>query len=530
MDTLKKILHVIKVIYGVVFAIAGLMLIFVPKDPSSDTATIVFGVIFCFGVAALLLKPGKKETPPAKPVQPTPEPVTSPISNNISSAQGYEAGEQCVVCKTDDMQVDNSVYNPSSKPEDIEHLEKEIALLREQLSPGQNKLVDIRQDIEKSKAEKHKLDDKIKKQRKCLKEIKNEIVETEDVALMQSFGLYTPRYDFMRADEYRSRLLEIRAQQKEAIRDGTAVRGSTAWAIDGSIKKGSKMVADMQKLLLRAFNAECDDIVEHVRYNNIEASEKRITASTDAISKLGQMMDIGITSYYYRLKVDELHLAFEWQQKKQQEKEEQREARAELKEAQRLARELEEERRKLEKEQTHYQNALVKINAQLLQATGDEAAAIEEKKAHIEQQLDKIDTAFKEVDYREANQRAGYVYIISNIGAFGENVYKIGMTRRLDPSDRVDELGDASVPFKFDIHAMIFSDDAPKLEAALHNAFADRKLNFVNQRREFFNVTLDEIKKVVKENFDKSVEFTDTPPAEQYRESLLLRAQANANT
>lgn len=128
-----------------------------------------------------------------------------------------------------------------------------------------------------------------------------------------------------------------------------------------------------------------------------------------------------------------------------------------------------------------------------------------------------------DVEYREANQRAGYVYVISNIGAFGENVYKIGMTRRLDPMDRIDELGDASVPFKFDVHAMIFSDGAPKLEAALHNAFADKKLNFVNQRREFFNVSLEEIKQVVRDNFDKSVEFVEIPPAEQYRESLLLR-------
>ena len=129
----------------------------------------------------------------------------------------------------------------------------------------------------------------------------------------------------------------------------------------------------------------------------------------------------------------------------------------------------------------------------------------------------------KDIDYREANQRAGYVYIISNIGAFGENVYKIGMTRRLDPQDRVDELGDASVPFNFDVHAMIFSDDAPALETALHKAFEDRKLNMVNTRREFFNVTLDEIKEVVKENFDKTVEFVDVPDAEQFRVSQKMK-------
>ena len=121
--------------------------------------------------------------------------------------------------------------------------------------------------------------------------------------------------------------------------------------------------------------------------------------------------------------------------------------------------------------------------------------------------------------------KADYVYIISNIGAFGENIYKIGMTRRLNPQDRIDELGDASVPFNFDVHAMIFSDNAPALEAALHKAFEDRKLNMVNKRREFFYVTLEEIKDVIKKNFDKTVEFFEIPDAEQYRVSQKMRGQ-----
>lgn len=188
------------------------------------------------------------------------------------------------------------------------------------------------------------------------------------------------------------------------------------------------------------------------------------------------------------------------------------EYRARMREEAKLAKEIEEERKKLEKEQRHYQNALHKIDAQLAGASEADRADIEHKREELVQQLQKIDQAFKDVDCREANQRAGYVYIISNVGAFGENVYKIGMTRRLDPMERMDELGDASVPFDFDVHAMIFFDDAPKLEAALHNAFADRKLNFVNQRREFFRVTLDEIKAVMRANFDKTVEFVDSPP------------------
>lgn len=406
---------------------------------------------------------------------------------------------------------------------------QEIELLKSQLSQEQLESVDWAKKIEQQKLQLTDIQKELAAARCELQKVKEQIIETDEAVLFQSFGIYTPLYSFMNSDEYKARLLEIRAKQKDMIKAKTAVSGSTNWTVNGNAAKGKKMVADMQKLLLRAFNSECDDVIEHVKYNNIEASEKRIGASRDAISKLGAMMDVSITPLYYRLKIEELYLAFEYQRKKQQEKEEQKEARARMREEAKLAKEIEEERKKLEKEQKHYQNALKKIIEQLKDARDEDRAAIEEKKEEIETQLQKIDSDFKNVDYREANQRAGYVYVISNIGAFGENVYKIGMTRRLDPMDRVDELGDASVPFDFDVHAMIFSDDAPKLEAALHKAFASRKLNFVNQRREFFNVTLDEIKQVVKENFDKSVEFIDLAPAEQYRESLLLKKQMYPN-
>lgn len=417
--------------------------------------------------------------------------------------------------------------------EEIARLNAEMQNMREAMPSESHTLNDINREIASSREELEQVEKTLKLRQqelndavKELQQAKEQIVETNEEVLMQSFGLYTPRYSFMNSDEYKARLLEIRAEQKDMIKNKTAVTGNSNWTVNNSAAKGKKMVSDMQKLLLRAFNSECDDVIEHVKYNNIEASEKRITTSREAISKLGIIMEVSIQPKYYRLKIEELHLAFEYAQKKQQEKEEQKEARARMREEAKLAKEIEEERKKLEKEQQHYQNALERINAQLAAASEGDRAAIEEKKAELVAQLDKIDKEFKDVDYREANQRAGYVYVISNIGAFGENVYKIGMTRRLDPQDRVDELGDASVPFNFDVHAMIFSDDAPRLEAALHNAFADRKLNFVNQRREFFNVSLDEIKKVVKENYDRSVEFVELAPAEQYRESIKLREEA----
>ena len=283
------------------------------------------------------------------------------------------------------------------------------------------------------------------------------------------------------------------------------------------------MVSDTQKLLLRAFNTECDEIIGKVKYTNFDASLNRIYKSAETISKLGVIMNIAITKNYLDAKVKELRLAFEYQQKKQEEKEEAKAAREEQREQAKIQREIEEQKKKIEKEQTHYQTAFEKLMNQL--SENPENEELLKKKAELELKLSDIDIALSDIDYRQANMKAGYVYIISNIGAFGENIYKIGMTRRLDPQERVDELGDASVPFKFDVHAMIFSDDAPALEAALHRAFEDRKVNMVNQRREFFNVTLDEIKKVVRENFDKTVEFTDVPDAEQYRISQKMRTK-----
>jgi len=199
--------------------------------------------------------------------------------------------------------------------------------------------------------------------------------------------------------------------------------------------------------------------------------------------------------------------------------------REQMREEAKLQREIEEQRRKIEKEQNHYQNALLKIENQIKTASESERAELLAKKQEIENALTGIDKALKDVDYRQANQRAGYVYVVSNIGAFGENVYKIGMTRRLNPEERIDELGDASVPFDFDIHAMIFCEDAPALESALHKAFENKKLNWINTRREFFNVTLDEIKSVVKANYDKTAEFIDFAEAEQFRTSQILKKE-----
>jgi hypothetical protein len=235
-------------------------------------------------------------------------------------------------------------------------------------------------------------------------------------------------------------------------------------------------------------------------------------------------MNAGITEAYKRLKYEELYLAFEYQQKKQEEKEEAKRVREELREQQKLEQEIRQAREKIAKERRHYQQAIKELESKLQEASSDtDRLAIEQKLDEIRGQYSELEKEEKAIDYREQNAKAGYVYIVSNIGAFGENVYKIGMTRRLEPMDRIDELGDASVPFSFDVHAMIFSDNAPSLEAKLHEHFHNTRINKMNRRKEFFRAEINEIEKVVKENYDKVVDIVKDPPAEQYRESL--RAQ-----
>ena len=428
---------------------------------------------------------------------------------DIFKGKQYKAELEDLQQKHEDLQ---TLMTPEMQ--DAFALQSKIRELEKEIADQNNQISKLQKEISKRETSINKLD-------QTISEKKSEIIWLDDEILVQEFGLYQPQFDFANSLDYKEKLAEVRARQKDLIKDKKAVSGATNWTVNGNASQGKKMVSDTQKLLLRAFNSECDELVSKVKYTNFDASLNKIHKSAEAISKLGTTMDIAITKKYLDLKVKELRLAFEYQQKKQEEKEEQKAARAEMREAARLQKEIEAQRKKIEKEQTHYQTAYEKLLKQLEEDPDN--IDLLAKKSELENQLTDIDKAIKDIDYREANQRAGYVYIISNIGAFGENVFKIGMTRRLDPQDRVDELGDASVPFNFDVHAMIFSDDAPALEAALHKAFEDRKLNMVNTRREFFNATLDEIKEVVKKNFDKTVEFIDVPDAEQFRVSQKMK-------
>lgn len=357
-----------------------------------------------------------------------------------------------------------------------------------------------------------------------LEEKQNSLIELEEALLLQDVGLYTPQYSFANSTDYKSRLEECRNKQKELIKGKKAAICNTKWSVNGDLAQGRKMVNDKIKEAVLMFNTECENAIDKVKYSNYESMKKRIDRMFEKLNRLNETQDIRITTEYLALKHEELALAFEYAMKVQEEKEYIREQREIERENAKVQKEIEEERKRIAKEKAHYENVLHRLQEQLEETITDpeKYEAITERIADVDNELSSLEEALKQVDYRQANERAGYVYVISNIGAFGDNIYKIGMTRRLDPMERIAELSTASVPFPYDVHALVFSADAPKLESALHNAFAEYRVNRVNTRKEFFKVPLEEIERVVRENHDRTVDFQYIPAAEQYRETKAM--------
>jgi Domain of unknown function (DUF4041)/Meiotically up-regulated gene 113 len=344
-----------------------------------------------------------------------------------------------------------------------------------------------------------------------LHELRKEVVTTEETALLQEAGVYRYHHPLSDSVAYQGALKTLQAEIKAMTKkDGGAVYGNTNWTVNGSLPQGRKMVRDFSKLMLRAYNAEADNLVRSLKPYKLPAASERLNKVVTTIARLGQTMDINISSAYHQLRIRELQLTADYRQKQSEEKEREREEKERLREERAAQKEMEREKARLEKERQHYLNSL-----EALKAKGDAEAV-----SRHEAELETIQRAIEDVDYRAANIRAGYVYVISNIGSFGEGVVKVGLTRRLEPMDRVRELGDASVPFRFDVHAMLFSQDAVGIEASLHDRLADRRLNRINTRREFFRAEPDEVKTHLLDMDADLLSWTEVPEALEYRQSI----------
>ncbi|HEY5960496.1 MAG TPA: DUF4041 domain-containing protein, partial [Polyangiaceae bacterium] len=327
---------------------------------------------------------------------------------------------------------------------------------------------------------------------------RQELGELYERVSLQDVGLLAPRFNFGEAVEYQMRLDHVRAEQATAIKNGSAAQCDTNWTIGGSRAEGKRTTDRILKLILRAFNGECDALVSKVKFDNARAFEDRIRKCFEAINKLGSGFSCTISEYYLNLKLRELHLTWEYQDKLETAKEEQRELREKMRDQEKAQREIERNLREAEQEEARYAAALERARQESAQATGAKHAKLESQIQELAQRLAEAEQRRQRAVSQAQLTRAGHVYVLSNVGSFGENVFKIGMTRRLDPNDRVIELGDASVPFPFDVHAMIYTQDAPRLEQNLHALFAQHRVNLVNQRKEFFHVELSQIEAEVR--------------------------------
>lgn len=344
-------------------------------------------------------------------------------------------------------------------------------------------------------------------------QIQKELESLNIELVVESINL--SEYENITSEECKNTLEVLRIKQQDFVRQNKAL------IISSSDSK--KTLDNNIKQILRCFNAECERIILNANTKNIDTARSKISKSYDTLNKIFSTDGVSINTAFLEMKLDELNIVYAYYLKKEQEREQQKAIKEQMIEEEKVRREIEREKQKIEKEESQFKNEISKLMGYMQKSTDDiQTQLYVDKIRELEKKLELLEKDKENVLLREQNTRAGFVYVISNIGSFGDDVYKIGMTRRLEPMDRIKELSDASVPFEFDVHAMIFSEDAPALENILHRTFRKKEINKVNSRKEFFRASLLDIKKTVKDNFNATVEFTEFAEAREYRESLRL--------
>lgn len=408
------------------------------------------------------------------------------------------------------------------KQEELDNIDKTY----EKIAKDKEKEIDVK--LNDKTNELNNLVIKINNNTRELNEIRKEIALVEETLDMQEYGLYEPKYNFINSTAYKERLDAVRKQQKQMIKDKTAAVGTREWSINGDRRQGKAFINTNIKQILRSFNNETEVIIDKVKHSNVESSKKRIQKSFDQLNRLYEREYVSLTKSYLNLKVDEMNIAYEYEVKKQEEKELLREEREREREEKKLQKKLEKEKNKFNRENDKLQKEINKVRDELTTAADKEKAKLEKEIKELKEALNRNNEEIGKIDEWRETPGAGYVYIISNIGSFGKNVFKIGVTRRDNPDERIRELSSASVPFRYDTHVFIFSKDAFALEKELHDRFNDSRVNKVNRRKEFFNITIDDVKQIVEENKADIHSFVEHPDAEEYYDTLKIEEQLNA--
>ena len=407
----------------------------------------------------------------------------------------------------------------------VEKREQELKDLQQQVLNRENALLGTQQEVnqlhELAERQKKELASKLLETQEKLDSLtqKEQELDSElaNVQYLDECGFYTDLnqlvFTYGTSQEYKQAIQENLNAQKEMITKNLVCKWGTVWTVEGSTRKGETMMKDTSKMTIRCFNAECNAIIEHMNRTTLEKVNEKIKKSFDQINKLQKTRNMSMDEKYLELKLEQAKLVYEQQLKNKEERELEAQRRAELREQEKLEKEIQKEKDKALKEKQQYLKEMARLAKQK-----EQTQELLDRIAELEAQVNSIDETIDNLDERGSVQcKAGWVYVISQPGS--EDV-KIGTTRRLDPHERIKELGSASVPFKFNTHAVLFAEDAFALENKLHKYFNDKRVNKANVRKEFFHVDVKEVADYVHTNIDAHVEFDFNPINEEYEISV----------
>lgn len=354
---------------------------------------------------------------------------------------------------------------------------------------------------------------RVKEYEKALQALKNAVDGYGDEYIKPSDTVLDDLAEHFGFAEAGEKYKEAKARTKAMIKQGTAAECD--YVEEYRRKTAVAFVID-------AFNGKTDSTLARVKTDNLGKLQQEIEDAFALVNLNGQAFrNARITPAYRDARLEELRWAVALVVLREKEREEQRAIRERIREEEKARREYEKAMREAARDEERLQAAMEKARNELAKASEEQKAKYEAQLAALQEKLQEAEAKSQRAISMAQQTRSGHVYIISNVGSFGEDVFKIGMTRRLEPLDRVRELGDASVPFAFDVHAMIYSEDAPSLENALHKKFNDLRLNKVNPRKEFFRVSLGDIRAATQE-MGLTAQFTMLAQAQEYRESLAM--------
>lgn len=348
-----------------------------------------------------------------------------------------------------------------------------------------------------------------------VKAMKNVIEGYGDQYLVPTFSLLDELAEEFGYAEAGGRLKAARQRARDMIKAGAAA--TCDYVEEYRREQALRFVLD-------AFNGKVETILAEVADENFGTLEQQMKDAYRLVNLNGQAFrNARIVPLFLEARLDELRWVCTVQALKVKEREEQRAIKDRIREEEKAQREFERARKEAEKEEDYIRKAMEKAQREIERAGTEQKAKYEAQLQELAEKLQVAEEKNKRALSMAQQTRAGHVYVISNVGSFGENVYKIGMTRRLVPDERVRELGDASVPFEFDIHAMIRSEDAPTLERELHRRFLHEQMNKVNPRKEFFRVTLHVIREAV-EKLGCAATWTIAAQCREYKETLAIES------